>query len=276
MLKLDPKFYSVQAFDDTEVVFEIVDSELEEKSSVFLDSKTKDETLDNTQSSVLLSHKSGYRPVEELTLKLAYRDLREKISRRSLSNLSLRSLLWVFKGLIGKQVLKNILNLSTRNSANLKGLLGNARQIKFDFELITVENKNEIFVEPQTSSNRILVLRKNKWSWLKNQSIRQVDRAPDCLFIILIRINNFDCYFINLDSRNLQANLNSIRESLSEKLYFTEVIGWIEGDDVQKLNDSEKHQPPGLSLTNPSYWCYKSDPILKGIHEFRRKYSPFV
>ena len=82
--------------------------------------------------------------------------------------------------------------------------------------------------------------------------------------------NTDDGLFRDFESRNLDENLGILEEWVLNYSgnYSARIVGWVRGIDVEKLNDSSKIQPQGVSLRKPAFWCYVSDPYLKPINDF--------
>jgi hypothetical protein len=260
--KADIKGSLKQQFREPKIIFEIAQEDLERKIKL----KTK-----TTQNFSSVKSAKNYESVEKSLIKDAFFNLKKRINHKSLHDLSLKNLLKVFDGLIGKQVLQKAKNQSTISIPHSSTYVDYAK-IRTLFEVITVEDNKNMILEPKTPSlnERILIIRKTKWTWLKKEAEKIEGRIPDYLVFIKVLKTKPENSFKNLKSTNLEKNLSIIKEWVSNynDEYSTEIIGWLEGRDIEELNDSDMLQPQCVTIRKSAFWCITNDPILKPINEF--------
>ena len=226
----------------------------------------------NQQSPLLMSVNSLCEPVKKFVIEEAFLDLKKTINHDFLYHFNLKILLKVFKGLIARQLLEQSLNQLSITKANVAGDLGDSNQFGLKFDALLVEDKKSIVchLKTQPPKDRVFIIRKTKWDYLKRECKKNTGRVPDYLFFIQIFKNSLDDLFRNYESRNLEENLSILEEWVSNYSgnYSAEILGYLNGVDVEKLTDSCILQPEGLTLNKPSFWCYANDSCLKPISDF--------
>jgi hypothetical protein len=221
---------------------------------------------------LLISGNSKYDPVEKALVEEAFVNLKKTINQDFLFNLNLKILLKVFKGLLAKQLLEKFFNQQSLKKTSVDANQEGSGQVGLKFNALLVEDKNHIGLDlkAQSPKDRVFFIRKTKWNYLKRECKKNTGRIPDYLFFIQIFENNLDDLFKSIDSRNLEDNLSILEKWVLNysNNYSAEIVGWVNGIDVEKLNDSRRIQPRGVTLRKPAFWCYMSDPYLKPINDF--------
>jgi len=224
------------------------------------------------QLPLLLSSTSRYDPVEKSLVEEAFVNLKKTINQDFLFHLNLRILFKVFKGLIAKQLLENFFSKQSLKKTSVDVDLVGSSQFGLRFDALLVEDKKHIVLDlkSETPKDRVFIIRKTKWDYLKRECKKNTGRLPDYLFFIQIFKNTLDDLFRTFESRNLEDNLSILEEWVLNYSgnYSAEIVGWIKGIDVEKLSDSSKIQPQEVTLRKPAFWCYVSDPYLKPISDF--------
>jgi hypothetical protein len=223
-------------------------------------------------SPLLMSGNSKYVPVEKSLVEEAFIDLKKTINQDFLFHLNLKILLQVFEGLIAKQLLEKFFNQQSLKKPSVDVDQDGYSQFGLKFDSLLVEDKKHIVLDlkAQPPKDRVFIIRKTKWDYLKRECKKNTGRLPDYLFFILIFKNTLDDLCRTFESRNLEENLSILEKwvlSYSGN-YSAEIVGWINGVDVEKLNDSSRIPPQGVALRKPAFWCYVSDPYLKPISDF--------
>jgi hypothetical protein len=217
----------------------------------------------------LLSSDFGFLVVEKSIIERAFVNLKNTVNQDFLFDVDFRVLLKVFEGLIAKLVLEKALNKSQISSSTANGKLQKNKCFELKVDNLLVEDKENFIGEskPPLNANRVLMIRKTKWNWLKRESKKKVGRIPDHLFFILIKKNSQESLMLNIRSKNPQVLLCAIEKWIFhyDGDYLVKILGWMRGIDVEKLNDSRKIQPINLILKKDVFWCYVSDPYLKSI-----------
>lgn len=223
-------------------------------------------------SQLLMYGNFKYVPVEKSLVEKAFVNLKKTIKQDFLFHLNLKILLKVFKGLIAKQLLEKFFNQQSLKKPSVDMDQEGSSQFGLKFDALLVEDKKHIVLDlkAQPPKDRVFIIRKTKWDYLKRECKKNTGRLPDYLFFIIIFRNTLDDFFRTFKSRNLEENLSIIEKWVLNYSgnYSAEIVGWVNGIDVEKLNDSSRIQPQGVILRKPAFWCYVSDPYLKPISDF--------
>lgn len=244
----------------------------EEKQTKYSCQNSDQKTTQTSQSPMLSDVTSRCEPVEKSVIEEAFFNLKETINQDFLCDLSLKVLLKVFKGLIGKQLFEKSLSQKSLTLHQVNVDLAYPSQVGLKFDVLLVEKKKDFIRElkPHPPDDRVLIIRKTKWNWLKRESKKNTGCIPDYLVFIQIFNNGQESVFRNFESRNLEENLSVIEKwvlNYSDH-YFAEILGWLRGADVETLYDSSKIQPRGTIFRKPTFWCYTNDPRLKPMRDF--------
>ena len=224
------------------------------------------------QLPLLLSGTSRYDPVEKSLVEEAFVNLKKTINQDFLFHLNLKILLKVFKGLMAKQLLEKFFNQRPLKKPSNNVDLDDFSRFGLKFDVLLVEDKKHIVLDlkAQSPKDRVFIIRKTKWDYLKRECKKNTGRLPDYLFFIRIFKNTDDNLFKDFESRNLEENLGILEEWVLNysSNFSAEIVGWVRGVDVEKLNYSSKIQPQGITLRKSAFWCYLTDPYLNPICDF--------
>ncbi len=264
---------SKQEIREPEILIDVDSESLDTKDQNDLIFQKTDYTKpDEPQVPLLLSSTSRYNPVEKSLVEEAFVNLKKTINQEFLFHLNLKILLKVFKGLIAKQLLEKFFNQRSLKNLSVAGDLDGSSRFGLKFDALLVEDKKHIVLDlkAQTPEDRVFIIRKTKWDYLKRECKKNTGRLPDYLFFIQIFKNTDDHLFRDFESRNLEENLGILEEWVLNYSgnFSAEIVGWVRGVDVEKLNDSRKIQPQGATLRKPAFWCYVTDPYLNPICDF--------
>lgn len=219
----------------------------------------------------LICGNSTYDPVEKSIVEEAFVNLEKTINQDFLFHLNLKILLKIFKGLIAKQLLEKFFSQRSLKKPSVGVDLDSCR-FGLKFDALLVEDKKHIVLDLQVHppKDRVFIIRKTKWDYLKRECKKNTGRLPDFLFFIQIFKNSTDDLFRAFESRNLEENLGILEKWVLNYSgnFSAKIVGWVRGVDVEKLNDSSKIQPQGVSLRKPAFWCYMNDAYLKPINDF--------
>lgn len=226
-------------------------------------------------SNLLKDSRNPYRPIEQSLLERALTAVKKvaKVDR----DLGLEwtgepyELISKFCGFIGEQVVKACLTqwkpviLSAINEPNDPIEI----RLPHDIELETVKGKR-VKVEIKTIPPTYKHLTINKRSW-SNQAMKH--GTPDYVIAVLLKGQKIRIH----GSENLDSALESLEkwvESYQNQLS-AEMMGWLEGSTVERLNDSEKMERLGLwtpCKKRPSWHCELDSDWLKPMNEFWRMF----
>ncbi len=249
-----------------EILIDVDSESLEEKNQ----NSSEDQKTLVSQSTLKMPVNSNCELVEKSIIEEAFFNLKKTINQDFLFHLNFKILLKVFKGLIAKQLLEKFFNQRSLRKKTVD--LAGSSQFGLKFDALLVEDKNHIVLDlsVQPPKDRVFIIRKNKWDYLKRECEKNTGRLPDYLFFIQIFKNNTYDLFRDLESRNLEENLSFLEEWVLNYSgnFSAKIVGWVSGIDVEKLNDSSKIRPEGLTLRKSAFWCYMSDPYLKPMSDF--------
>jgi len=228
----------------------------------------------------LICGNSKYDLVEKSIVEEAFVNLKKTINQDFLFHLNLKILLKVFKGLMAKQLLENFFSQRSLKKPLIDVNMGGSSRFGLKFDALLVEDKNHLVLDlkARPPKDRVFIIRKTKWDYLKRECKKNTERLPDFLFFIQIFKNSTDDLFRDFESRNLDENLGILEEWVLNYSgnFSAKIVGWVRGVDVEKLNDSNKIQPQGVSLRKPAFWCYMDDAYLKPINDFLIKDKTIV
>jgi len=224
------------------------------------------------QVPLLMSGNSKYDLVEKSIVEEAFANLKKTINQDFLFHLNLKILLKVFKGLIAKQLLEKFFSQRSLKKPLVDVNMGGSSSFGLKFDALLVEDKNHLVLDLKVRppNDRVFIIRKTKWDYLKRECKKNTKRLPDFLFFIQIFKTINDDLFRAFESRNLDENLGILEEWVLNYSgnFSAKIVGWVRGVDVERLNDSSKIQPQGVSLRKPAFWCYMNDAYLKPINDF--------
>ena len=206
---------SNQEVQEPQILIDINPESLEGKNQNDLTlNKTILPKTPNHESPLLMSVNSLCEPVKKFVIEEAFLDLKKTINHDFLYHFNLKILLKVFKGLIARQLLEQSLNQLSITKASVAGDLGDSNQFGLKFDALLVEDKQSIVchLKTQPPKDRVFIIRKTKWDYLKRECKKNTGRAPDYLFFIQIYKNSLDDSFRNFESRNLEENLSILEK----------------------------------------------------------------
>lgn len=264
---------SKQENQEPEIIIDINSKSLDKKNqkeNIFQKTKLTKHTEFQTPLIIPINFKD--KPIEKSLIKEAFVNLKQTINQKFLFHLNLKILIKVFKGLIAKQLLQNFFNQNSLKKISSEIDKESYNQFKLNFDTLIVENKKQIILDlkEQPPKDRLFIIRKTKWDYLKQECLRNTGRLPDYLFFIKIFKTTSDDLYRAFNSQNLKENLSILEKwvlNYSDN-YSAEIVGWVKGVDVEKLNDSIKIQPESIILRKPAFWCYMNDSYVKPISAF--------
>jgi hypothetical protein len=225
--------------------------------------------------STLTKSKTLYEPVEKSLIERAYTEFKSVAETDRQHGFGFGKISDRFSGFIGQQVIEACLSQSKPPILHVASKGNDPIEIRFphDFGLETLQGKR-VKVEAKTAiqPDRYLIITKSMWN-----NLVQKHGRPDFLVVVYLKGERIQSPFPER-LEGLQKWVENYHEQ-----YDAEIIGWLEGDKVEHLNDSEQAREGDWHPCRkaPCYWCdFKHiqpmdkfwakflEPVQKGLEAF--------